>query len=76
MMDDGRVTQPREDPRPDPKRLDPKRLDPKRLDPKRLDPVFGDVLPETTTDERDPDRRRDTSDSWYEENRPPHHEDR
>jgi hypothetical protein len=66
MMDDGRVTQPREDPRPDPK----------RLDPKRLEKVFGDVLPETTADERDPDRRRDTSDSWYEENRPPHHEDR
>ncbi len=61
MMDDGRVTEPRERPRR----------------PRSLDEVFGDVLPETTSDERDPERRRESgSDSWYEENRPPHHEDR
>ena len=60
MMDDGRVSQPREEPKA----------------ARRLDEVFGDVLPETTSDERDPERRRDTPDSWYEENRPPHHEDR
>jgi hypothetical protein len=66
MMDDGRVTEPREHPRR-----------PRSLDPKRLGEVFGDVLPETTSDERDPERRRESgSDSWYEENRPPHHEDR
>jgi hypothetical protein len=60
MMDDVRVSQPRED----------------RTPTRRLDEVFGDVLPETTTDERDPERRRDSGDNWYEENRPPHHEDR
>ena len=59
-MDDGWVTEPREEPIPT----------------RRLDEVFGDVLPETTSDERDPDRRRGDGDSWYEENRPPHHEDR
>jgi hypothetical protein len=65
MMDDGRVTQPREEPETT-----------RRPDQKRLGEVFGDVLPDTTSDERDPDRRRDRGDSWYEENRPPHHEDR
>jgi hypothetical protein len=60
MMDDGWVTEPREEPTP----------------ARRLDEVFGDVLPETTSDERDPDRRSRDGDSWYEENRPPHHEDR
>lgn len=59
-MDDGWVTEPREQPTPT----------------RRLDEVFGDVLPETTSDERDPDRRARDGDSWYEENRPPHHEDR
>ncbi|WP_211763894.1 hypothetical protein [Kutzneria sp. CA-103260] len=59
------MSEPREQPEPT-----------RRLDPKRLGEVFGDVLPETTSDERDPERRRESSDSWYEENRPPHHEDR
>ncbi|MFC0433739.1 hypothetical protein [Kutzneria buriramensis] len=59
-MDDGWVTEPREQPKPT----------------RRLDEVFGEVLPETTSDERDPDRRGRDADSWYEENRPPHHEDR
>ena len=40
-----------------------------------LDEVFGDVLPETTSDERGPGDG-DDRDRWYEENRPPHHEDR
>ncbi|WP_344867595.1 hypothetical protein [Amycolatopsis ultiminotia] len=39
---------------------------------RRMDDVFGDVLPETTSDERG--RDRDTPDSWYLENRPPHHD--
>ncbi|XIF77575.1 hypothetical protein Q4V65_22375 [Kutzneria buriramensis] len=54
------MTEPREQPKPT----------------RRLDEVFGEVLPETTSDERDPDRRGRDADSWYEENRPPHHEDR
>ena len=41
---------------------------------RRLAEVFGDVLPETSSDERPEgadDTRRD--DTWYRENRPPHH---
>ncbi|SDX82187.1 hypothetical protein SAMN05421504_103980 [Amycolatopsis xylanica] len=41
---------------------------------RRLDEVFGDVLPETTSDERDPRPPSTDSDSWYLENRPPHHD--
>ncbi|MDT8911303.1 hypothetical protein [Amycolatopsis sp. PS_44_ISF1] len=42
---------------------------------RRLDEIFGDVLPETTSDERDEgDQDRVTPDSWYLENRPPHHD--
>ena len=44
---------------------------------RRLAEVFGDVLPETTSDERDPgsDGRRDESarDAWYRDQVPPHH---
>lgn len=42
----------------------------------RLDRVFGDVLPETTSDERDPGVRRDDSDpdeAWLRAQVPPHH---
>ncbi len=40
---------------------------------RRLAEVFGDVLPDTTADERDPDQNNTDRDSWYRENRPPHH---
>ncbi len=46
---------------------------------KRLAAVFGDVLPETTKDERDPDEtpaRRpgeDATDAWLLAQVPPHH---
>ncbi|GLY51824.1 hypothetical protein [Lentzea sp. NBRC 102530] len=39
---------------------------------RRLAEVFGDVLPETTSDERG-ERGSDDRESWYRENRPPHH---
>lgn len=39
-----------------------------------IDEVFGDVLSETTSDERDRAVDRSGSDSWYLENRPPHHD--
>ena len=39
-----------------------------------LDEIFGDVLPATTADERDPERPEPERDSWYESNRPPHHD--
>ncbi len=44
---------------------------------RRLDAVFGDVLPETTSDERDPDVSRDedgaAKDRWLRRQVPPHH---
>ena len=39
---------------------------------RRLAEVFGDVLPETTSDERGAAPAEDR-DAWYTENRPPHH---
>ena len=45
---------------------------------KRLAEVFGDVLPETTSDERDDvpaERRESASDAWLREQVPPHHGD-
>ncbi|WP_372663148.1 hypothetical protein [Amycolatopsis kentuckyensis] len=41
---------------------------------RRVDEIFGDVLPETTSDERDVERRTGLPDGWYRENRPPHHD--
>lgn len=40
----------------------------------RLRPVFGEVLPETTSDERGEDDAASDRDRWYRENRPPHHD--
>ncbi|WP_394614001.1 hypothetical protein JNUCC0626_29495 [Lentzea sp. JNUCC 0626] len=37
---------------------------------RRLAEVFGEVLPETTSDERSGPEDRE---GWYRENRPPHH---
>jgi hypothetical protein len=39
-----------------------------------LDDIFGEVLPETTSDERDPDPSGEDTDEWYERERPPHHD--
>jgi hypothetical protein len=41
---------------------------------RRFDEVFGDVLPETTADEREPGGGRGRDDDWYLDNRPPHHD--
>lgn len=42
------------------------------VDRARLDAVFGDTLPETTSDEaRDPGG--DHGDDWWRDQRPPHH---
>ncbi|GAB2956229.1 hypothetical protein LWP59_34830 [Amycolatopsis acidiphila] len=49
------------------------RPSPKR-DRRELDAIFGDVLPETTSDERDPESSSRDRDAWYRENRPPHHD--
>ncbi|HEY3528203.1 MAG TPA: hypothetical protein VGK78_03565 [Nocardioides sp.] len=42
---------------------------------KRLAAVFGDVLPETTRDERDPEAAADDAaqDRWLRSQVPPHH---
>ncbi len=43
----------------------------------RLDAIFGDVLPETTSDERDPGTPSrgddDPGDAWLRAQVPPHH---
>jgi len=41
-----------------------------------LDEIFGDVLPSTTSDEREqrPPDGGDSRDDWYERERPPHHD--
>ena len=44
---------------------------------RRLAEIFGDVLPETTSDERDDDPsrgpREDAGDAWLRSQVPPHH---
>jgi hypothetical protein len=42
---------------------------------RRLAAVFGDVLPETTSDERDPQTpsEEEAGDRWLREQVPPHH---
>ena len=41
---------------------------------RRLAEVFGDVLPDTTTDEREPDSAESpNADTWLREQVPPHH---
>ncbi|MGX7825414.1 hypothetical protein ACTG9Q_10000 [Actinokineospora sp. 24-640] len=58
-----------EDPTPKPQRTPPQR--PTRTD---LDHIFGDVLPDTTADERgDGTDPQDRDDDWHLRNRPPHH---
>jgi hypothetical protein len=41
---------------------------------RRLDEVFGDVLPSTTSDERDDQPDRHAGDAELLANRPPHHD--
>ncbi len=42
---------------------------------RRLATIFGDVLPETTSDEREPGEpdREDAGDAWLRRQVPPHH---
>ncbi|MCO5325342.1 MAG: hypothetical protein M9946_12275 [Nocardioidaceae bacterium] len=40
---------------------------------RRLDEVFGDVLPEQSSDDVDDPRERRTSDDWLRAQVPPHH---
>ncbi len=43
------------------------------IDARMLDEIFGDVLPDTTSDERGPGGECSYSEQWYRENTPPHH---
>ncbi len=45
---------------------------PPPIDRRKLDEIFGDVLPDTTNDERG-GSSDGYSEQWYRDNRPPHH---
>ncbi|EHR52801.1 hypothetical protein SacmaDRAFT_4622 [Saccharomonospora marina XMU15] len=47
---------------------------PPRRRHRRIEEVFGEVVPETTSDEKEPGGDRGRRDEWYLENRPPHHD--
>jgi hypothetical protein len=47
---------------------------PRKPSKEELDTIFGDVLPSTTKDDRDDQSPKESSDDWYEQNRPPHHD--
>ena len=56
---------------PDPEELTDKERKARR---RRLDEVFGDVLPEQTSDDAaEPDSRADGSEEWLRRQVPPHH---
>ncbi len=40
---------------------------------RRLAEIFGDVLPETTRDERDEPTEKRSGDTWLKDQVPPHH---
>ncbi|MEV0297249.1 hypothetical protein [Nocardia sp. NPDC050710] len=53
---------------------DPRPAARRARDAARLARIFGDTLPETTADERDPDSGADSgSDDWLRSQVPPHH---
>jgi len=69
-VDDGVVSEPAE-PTPQHRRPDP----PARPRPRPpIADVFGDVLPDVTSDERTPEPGDSAADAWYQDNRPPHHD--
>ncbi|WP_157695144.1 hypothetical protein [Nakamurella panacisegetis] len=49
------------------------KLRPRTIDRRMLDEIFGDVLPDTTSDERGGSADGGYSEQWYRDNRPPHH---
>jgi hypothetical protein len=60
----------------DPKRHRPADAGPEWARRRRLAEVFGDPLPDTTSDERDPGETADATergDTWLQEQVPPHH---
>lgn len=63
MPEDDQVSEDKQSPEPDWVRR------------RRLAAVFGDVLPDTTSDERDPEvvGRESSSETWLKAQVPPHH---
>lgn len=66
------------DQEPDETRDDVQELEPEWVRRKRLADVFGDVLPDQTSDDRAPASQRDgkgdgKGDDWYRDQVPPHH---
>jgi hypothetical protein len=39
-----------------------------------IEDIFGEVLPDATQDERTPEPDAGREDTWYQDNRPPHHD--
>lgn len=61
----------------EPAAVEPAQVEPAEVEPewqrhRRLAAVFGDVLPETTRDEREPGEDS-SSDDWLRRQVPPHH---
>nr|WP_232840175.1 hypothetical protein [Nocardia aurea] len=53
---------------------DPRPAQRRARDVARAARIFGDILPETTSDERDPHSGGDnSSDDWFRSQVPPHH---
>jgi hypothetical protein len=71
----------REDPQPGPpeQRSEPPAEQPGHRQARKrpsLADVFGDVLPDLTSDERAQEPGTASADTWYQDNRPPHHDQR
>jgi hypothetical protein len=65
---------PDDSPDPDPDPTPPPPPPPTAIDRAMLDQIFGDVLPDTTSDERDAVPGSGSyTEQWYRENTPPHH---
>ena len=54
-------------------RPDPLSAEERAARARRLAEVFGEVLPEQTSDDRDPDEPTGDSDAWLRAQVPPHH---
>lgn len=53
---------------------DQKPVEPEWVKRRRLAAIFGDVLPEGTSDDRDDRRQTGAGDRWLQEQVPPHHD--
>ena len=56
-----------------PAEVEPAEVEPEWKRKARLAAIFGDVLPESTADDRDEQRSGGTSEEWLKRQVPPHH---